>query len=99
MRRRTTFRTHRIIVAVQRRLRAARVYRWPLHPNEEAQHHIAPRVIGAALSDPTEGMRSLSRVGVTLPLTRWQRWLLKIPYKRTLRMQRYILRNLKKSMP
>ena len=83
---------------MQRRIRALRVFRWPFHPNEEAQHHILPRVLGAALPDPSDGMRALSRVGASFRLTRWQRLLLKIPYKRTLRMQQYILKNLKRSL-
>jgi hypothetical protein len=94
MRQRTTFRQGAYTAQRQRRHRAARVYRWPLHPNEEAQHYILPRMIGGAVSDPSKGMAALSRVGVSFRLTWWQRILLRIPYKRTLRMQRMILKNL-----
>lgn len=93
MRRHTTY-YQRLAARRQRAMRRARVFRWPFHPNEEAQHHIGVRMVGAALSDPAEGMRALSRVGV-FSFTRWQRLLLKIPYRRTLRMQRYILKNLR----
>ncbi len=71
MRKRTTF-NQRLTARQQRALRRARVYRWPFYPNEEAQHRIAPLVIGAALSDPAKGMHSLSCVGVSF--TRWQKW-------------------------
>jgi len=49
------------------------------------------KAISDALTDPTESMGALSRAGV-FRLMWWQRLLLKIPYKRTLRMQRYILK-------
>lgn len=94
---RTRFHQRPHVARYQRRNRALRVYRWPTHPNEHAQHYILPRVIGAALSDPTEGLRALSRVGVSFGFTWWQRVLLRIPYKRTLRMQKYILRNIQRA--
>ena len=56
----------------------------------------AQQALNDALTDPTEDMRKLARVGVDIPITRWQKWLLKIPYRRTYRMQKYILKNLKK---
>jgi hypothetical protein len=58
--------------------------------------HKAHETLRDALSDPSESMRNLARVGVTFPLTWWQRLLLKIPYKRAYRMQRYVLKNMKK---
>ncbi len=61
-----------------------------------SDHKTAQQALSDALSDPTEGMQRLARVGMDIPLTRWQRWLLKIPYRRTYRMQKYILKNLKK---
>lgn len=76
MRSRTTLRQGARTARRQRAHRAQRVYRWPLHPNEHAQHYIMPRVIGAALNDPTAGMASLARVGVSF--TRWQRWRLRL---------------------
>ncbi len=52
--------------------------------------------LGAALSDPTDSMVALMRVGVSFHIPWWRRLLFRIPYKRTLRMQRYILKQLRK---
>jgi hypothetical protein len=49
------------------------------------------KAISDALVDPTESLRVLSRSGV-VSIPWWRRLLFKIPYKRTLRMQRYILK-------
>lgn len=70
-------------------------------PEEAAWAAALSRELGAALHDPTEGIRSLSRVGVSFSvLSRWTRW--RIRFWRwtghTQRAQRIILTNLKREL-
>jgi hypothetical protein len=76
---------------------AARWYRYHrrlrLHPEERARAQALARQLGSALSDPSQSITQLSRVGISF--TRWQQWRIRFALwlGRTRWAQRILLRS------